>query len=375
MAPEKLAEYGAECREMGIELLPPDVNASMADFSVEGGNIRYGLVAAKNVGRGFINALVEERERGGRFSGLEQLVRRLSGMDANKRAIESLIKCGALDSFGLRRRQMVEILEPVIRGVGDSRRRNVEGQLDLFGADPESDSSESSQLPIPDVEEYSAVELMRMEREVTGMYLSGHPIDAYRAVAREQGAVAIGGILSAFSREEGEDGPAQYQDGQETRLLGVISHVRVKTTRNNSHMAYVTIDDGTGTMELLAFARVLTQSGGYLAQGNVIFVTGKISSREDKAPQILVDNIRPVSDSEEIKRRGKIHRRLYVKIPSETDPRIRHMTLVLNMFPGREKLVLYYEDTQKRDNGWCVIDGALVRELTEVFGGENVVVK
>jgi DNA polymerase-3 subunit alpha len=377
ISPEKLAEYGAECRDMGIELLPPDVNASMADFSVEGGDIRYGLVAAKNVGRGFISALVEERSRGGRFGNLEQLVRRLQGTDANKRAIESLIKCGALDSFGLRRSQMLEILEPVMRGVGDARRRNVEGQLDMFGqgAGEGEDSGAEMQMPVPDIPEFSGEELMKMEREVTGMYLSGHPMDGYRAIAREQGAVGIGGILGAFSREEGEDTSARYQDGQDVKLIGVVSHVRMKSTRNNSQMAYITIDDGTGTMELLAFARVLSRSGGYLSLGAVILVTGRISAREDKAPQLLADTIRPVSDAGEERRRAIRPRRLYVKIPSENDPRVRRMTLVLSMFPGKEKLVLYYEDEKKRAAGWCVIHEALVRELSEVFGNENVVVR
>ncbi|MDR1065435.1 MAG: DNA polymerase III subunit alpha, partial [Oscillospiraceae bacterium] len=197
-SPERLSEYGAECREMGIELLPPDINASLADFSVEGKDIRYGLVAAKNIGRGFIEALVAERERGGKFANLEQLARRLHGTDANKRAFESLIKCGALDSFGLRRSQMAAILEPVMRGVSESLRRNVAGQLDLFGRGYASEDG-ASQMQIPDIPEYSGAELMKMEREVTGMYLSGHPIDAYRALARENGAANIGGILAAFS--------------------------------------------------------------------------------------------------------------------------------------------------------------------------------
>ncbi|MDR0446402.1 MAG: DNA polymerase III subunit alpha [Oscillospiraceae bacterium] len=383
---EKLAEYGAECRDMGIELLPPDVNASMADFSVEGENIRYGLVAAKNIGRGFIASLVEERVKNGSFSGLEQLARRLHGTDANKRAFESLVKCGALDSFGLRRSQMMAMIEPIMRGVSDSARRNLEGQLDLFGTTPDDGAEIVYQMPAPDIPEYTPAEMMKLEREVTGMYLSGHPIDAYRAMAREQGAVAIGGILDAFAPEDAEelaasDSTPRYQDGQEVLIIGVITHVRMKSTRNNSQMAYVTIDDGSGTMELLAFARVLAQSGGYLTPGSVILASGRISAREEKAPQLMVNTLRPVSDiggDEDEGERAKstpAARRLYVKIPSDSDPRMRHMTLVLNMFPGRDKLVLYYEDTQKRAGAACVIRDELVQELTEVFGGANVVVK
>jgi DNA polymerase-3 subunit alpha len=313
--PEKIAEYAAECREMGIQLLPPDVNTSVSEFSVEGGDIRYGLVAAKNIGRGFIAGLVEEREKNGAFHSLEEFVRRLHGADTNKRAIESLIKCGALDSFGFKRSQLMAVLEPIMRDVSDTLRKNVEGQIDLFGFG-ESDAAPavSSSVHVPELPEFSRAELMSMEHEVTGMYLSGHPIDEYRAKARELGVVNAGGILADFTRE---DGPERYQEGQEVKLIGVVSYVRAKTTKNNSQMAYVTIDDGTGSIELIVFARVLDACGGYLAQNAVILVTGKISARDDKAPQIMANMIRPVSDLDGVAS-PDAERRLYVKIPART---------------------------------------------------------
>ncbi|NLB29566.1 MAG: DNA polymerase III subunit alpha, partial [Clostridiales bacterium] len=308
--PEKVAEYSAECREMGIALLPPDINSSRSEFTVEGDSIRYGLVAAKNVGRGFISALIEEREKNGRFTGFEELVRRLHGSDINKRALESLIKCGALDSFGLRRSQLMAMLEPVLHDISDTMRRNVHGQIDLFGVGSDDSPAAVSSIAVPNLDEYSHAELIAMEHEVTGLYLSGHPTQEYRSKARAVGAVTIGGILADFMREEGGE---TYHDGQEVQLLGVITLVRTKMTKNNSQMAYVTIDDGTGAMELLVFARTLEQCAGYLSQNAVVMVRGKLSSRDDKPPQLLADLIRPVSDIDTVEEPAE--KKLYVKIP------------------------------------------------------------
>ncbi|MDR0905614.1 MAG: DNA polymerase III subunit alpha [Oscillospiraceae bacterium] len=368
--PEKVAEYGAECREMGIRLLPPDVNKSYAEFSVEGADIRYGLVAAKNIGRGFIAGLVAERAQNGEYRSLEEFVRRLHGGDVNRRAIESLIKCGALDSFGLHRSQLMATLEPILRDVGDMLRKNVAGQIDLFGFGDEEDEK-SAKSAVPNIPEYSRAELMQMEHEVTGLYLSGHPIDEYRLKARETGVVGVSGILEDFTRE---DGPEFYADEQEVKLVGVVASVRTKLTRNNTQMAYVTIDDGTGSVEILVFARVLDACGGYLAQNAVVLVTGKLSARDDKPPQVLANLIRPISDLDGVPELPS-ERKLYVKIPSETDNRVRKMTLVLSMFPGREQVILYYEDTKKRVGGKCVIHDALTAELSQMFGEGSVVVK
>jgi len=370
-AAEKVAEYGAECREMGIQLLPPDVNKSQADFSVEGENIRYGLVAAKNVGRGFINGLVAEREANGDFKTLEEFVRRLHGNDVNRRAIESLIKCGALDCFGLRRSQHMAILEPILHDVGEMMRKNVVGQLDLFGFGDEEESAEALQVAVPDIAEFSSADLMSMEHEVTGLYLSGHPLDDYRQRARSNGAVGIAGILADYERE---DGPETYAEGQTVKVLGVVTSVKTKMTRNNTQMAYVTLDDGTGTLESLVFARVLDAGGGYLAANAVVMITGKVSARDDKPPQIIVDLIRPVSDLEAVAA-APTERTLFVKIPTESDARMRKINLVMSMFPGREASLTYFADTRVRTHGKCVIHEALVAELREILGEENVIVQ
>lgn len=177
-------------------------------------------------------------------------------------------------------------------------------------------------LHLPDIPEYSPQERMTMEKEVTGLYLSGHPMDAYREAARAVGAVTIGSILSDFSRE---DGPARYRDGEQVTVAGVIATYKTRTTRNNTLMAYVDLEDDTASMELLCFSRVLNESGGYIRENSAILVTGKISVRDEKEPQLMVDAIRPLGDLD-----GKVQtdgQRLYLRLPCREDPRLRKVKL------------------------------------------------
>ena len=363
---EKVAEYIAECRECGIELLPPDVNESQADFTVSDGGIRFGLVALKGVGRNVINGLLEERSKGGPFTDFMDFCDRMFDRDLNRRVLESLIKSGSFDRMGCRRSQLMEVFGQVLDGLAASRKRNLEGQLDLFGMGGGEEQAALPALHLPDIPEYSPQERMTMEKEVTGLYLSGHPMDAYREAARAVGAVTIGSILSDFSRE---DGPARYRDGEQVAVAGVISTYKTRTTRNNTLMAYVDLEDDTASIELLCFSRVLNESGGYIRENSAILVNGKISVRDEKEPQLMVDAIRPLGDLD-----GKAQpagQRLYLRLPSREDPRLRKVKLALSFFPGESQAVLYFEDCKKRVGTRCQIHPALVERL----GGENVVVK
>ena len=374
--PEKVAEYTAECRSMGIELLPPDINESNDLFTVSGDHIRYGLVAVKNIGRGFIQALMAERAENGKFTDFEEFCRRMYNTDLNRRALESLIKCGGFDSFGLKRRQLMQVCQLVLDAVNDSMRKNVEGQMDMFGL--ESSAPDTPRIQYPDVEEYAPYDLMAMEHEVTGLYLSGHPMDAYRAKARQVGAVSLGMILADY--EDGEDRGAQFRDGQRVTVAGVISAAKTKTTKNNSLMAYITLDDGTGSLEAVAFQRVLDTGGAYVRENMAVLLTGRISARDDKEPQITVDTIRPLSDLDlapdapetEENVKGK---KLYVRLHNEGDPAYARIRKILVMFPGQEQMVLYFSDTRKKLGARCVIHPALLAELREMLGEDSVVVK
>ncbi len=366
----KVAEYSAECRDLGIGILPPDVNSSIDGFSVEGDNIRYGLVAVKNIGRSFIRALMEERDRGGKFSLFEEFCTRLFDFELNSRSVESLIKAGAFDSLGYKRSQLMRISGAVIEDIADTKRRNIEGQLDMFGGTDK--ENKPSAFDLPDIPEYTALEMMAMEREVTGLYLSGHPMNEYREAVRRSGAVSIGRITA----EPEETAEPEFPDGRIVLVAGIVTAVKTKQTKNNTLMSYITLEDGTGSVEILAFQRVLDSGGGYVRENAAVIVGGRVSCRDEKTPQIVADSIRPLSDLDPMpggNRPSDV--KLYVRLSSEQIPEYRRIKLLLDMFPGDDRIVLYFEDSKKRRGASCIIHNALINELSEMLGKENVVVK
>ena len=374
---EKVAEYIGECKNCGIQLLPPDVNQSGADFTAVAEGLRFGLAAVKGVGRGFALQVIAQREEGGPFTSLPDFCQRMFGNDCNKRVVESLIKCGAFDSLGARRSQLLAVAERVMDIIAKSRKNMVEGQYDLFGGCGDSFGA-APEVPLPDVPEFSRQERMKMEKETTGLYLTGHPMDDYREAVKQYRASPMGAILSDFSREEG---PQSYQDGQRITLAGVVTSAKTKTTKNNTLMAYVGLEDDTGAMELLVFSRALGECGPYLKEGMALLVEGRLSVRDEKAPQLMCDRARPLSapgaelggaaPNSVQAAAGK----LYVKTPSAGDSRMRKARLVLNMFPGNQQVVFYCADTQKRLGASGELRPALLAEFREMFGEENVVVK
>ncbi len=372
----KVAEYIAECRDMGIRLLPPDINESDADFTVVGDNLRFGMAAVKNVGRGFVKTLMAERERNGRFTAFDEFCRRMYGQDLNRRAIESLIRAGAFDSLGCKRKALLQALDTVLDSVNAAGRKNVAGQLDLFGMDSDEGGAQAEPLKLPDVEEFSAAELMSMEREMTGLYLSGHPMDAYRETAKRLGATPIGSILDDFS---GEAGPERFSDGQAVTVAGIVSSYKTRTTKNNSMMAYVNLEDDSGSMELIVFQRALDAGRQYLKETAAVVVKGRLSVRDEKEPQIMVDSVQPLSGAAGAPAAAAAaepeRQTLYVRMDSTDAKNRRKIELLLEMFPGKDRMVLYFADTGKRLGADCVIHPALLRELREMLGEQNVVVK
>ena len=402
--PEKVSDYTTECRAMGIKLLPPDINESYANFSVSGNDLRYGLVAVKNIGRGFISAVVAEREENGPFSGFEEFCNRMHGNELNSRAVESLIKCGCFDGFRANRRQLMMVQKIVLDSIADNRRRNVAGQMDLFGMLGDSADGSEDEPPIvsmggiklPNVEEFKKSELMIMEREVTGLYLSGHPMDEHRDAAKKAGASGISDILADFAREGGN---IKFKDNQKIIVAGVIESVRTKPTRNNSLMSYLTLDDGFGMIELLAFQRSIDESGTYMQAGNAVITSGRLSARDEKPPQIVIDTLRPITDLAGLGAGAGGNKRetepamayinqsgvqannaqkdktLFIKLDSEESPEYERLKLIHKMFPGKQQMVIYFSDTKKKTGAKCIIHDALIKELQEMLGKDNVVVK
>lgn len=374
---EKVNEYFNECKENGVALLPPDVNRSAAGFTVEDQGIRFGLVAIKSVGRGLITRMLAEREKNGLFTDFQDFCRRMDGTDMNKRAAENLIRAGAFDSMGCRRSQLIAVYEKVMDGIAGSKRVNLEGQIDFFGMGG-SDNASQDTLVLPDIPEYTPAERMAMEKETTGLYLSGHPMDSYRNAARAAGAVAIGKIRDDFAQE---GGATVFSDGQQLTIAGVVTSSKTKTTKKNTLMAYVVLEDDTGSMEMLCFTRCLENSGSYLKEGQVVLASGRLSVRDEKAPQMMCDSAYPINSStstgcpaENIGPQGC--KTLFVRLPSMNSREMEHFRRVLYMFEGRKNQVkIRFADTGRLFGTTCDLRDSLLKELQERFGEENVVVR
>ena len=367
----KIAEYIAECRSMGIRLLPPDINQSGPDFTVAGQDIRFGLAALKGVGRGFTNAVLAQRQAEGPFRSFPDFCQRLQGEDLNKRVVESLIRAGAFDAMGVFRSQLMAAYEPFLDSLARNRRKNLEGQFDLFSLGQ--DQPEPVELVLPNLPEYPPQERMAMEKDVTGLYLSGHPMDAYRETIQAHGAVPIASVLEDAAQEAGL---ARFQDGQKVVLAGVVAAAKTKTTRNNTLMAYVTLEDDTGSLELMAFSRTLEESGSYLQVNVPILVEGKLSLRDEKPPQVLCDRVFPLNQVPQAPAtpRTAIPGKLYLRFERSDDPLLTRVRNLFVLFPGQQTVVLYLADTQRRLGAKCLLLPPLLQELKDLLGEANVVV-
>ena len=376
---DKVSGYIGECRECGIALLPPDINRSADRFTVEEGGIRFGLVAIKNIGRGFIQAVMRERELNGPFTSLYDFCSRMNGSEMNKRAVENLIRSGAFDSMGARRSQLIKVYETVMDSVAAQQRDNVEGQMDFFSMAAASSGAPApvKEIPLPDIPEYTPEELMTMEKATTGLYLSGHPMDHYREIVRKLNAPSIASILADFARE---DGPERFADGQRVTIAGVITSSKTKTTKNNSLMAYVMVEDDTASMELLCFSRVLETCGAYMKENQAVVVKGRLSVRDEKAPQIMCDSLYPLESGlppmeQPSRRPTQRESTIYLRFPSADSPAFRHIKLVMTMFEGSTPVKIRLADTGKLLGTHCLNHPALLQECREWLGEENVVVK
>ena len=257
-------------------------------------------------------------------------------------------------------------------GIANGNRVNIEGQIDFFGMG--GGSTQRERLHLPDIPEFSAQELMRMEKETTGLYLSGHPMDAFRETARQCGAAMIGRIMEDFAQETG---PTSFSDGQRVSIAGVVTSSKVKTTRSNTLMAYVTVEDSTGTMEMLCFSKTLETSGSYLKEGQIILASGRLSVRDEKAPQLMCDSARPLeggapaADAPE----GKKSRTLYLRLPSMDSREMAQFRRIIYLFEGREPVRVRLSDSGKLIGTTAVLHPSLIRAMRELLGDENVVLK
>ena len=286
--PSKVSEYIYACRQMNIKILPPDINKGEANFSVDGGDIRYGLAAIKSIGRPVIKAIVEDREELGLFQNLEDFITRLSAKNIlNKRTIENLIKAGALDTLGGTRKQFMSIYVQIVDHVTQEKKNSMVGQMTLFDLVSE-DQKEEFQIRMPDVGEYSKETLLAFEKEVLGIYVSGHPLEAYE----EKWKKSISATTADFQLDE-ETGHTKVHDGAKEIIGGMITEKTIKHTKTNQMMAFITIEDLLGTVEVVVFPRDYEKNRDYLEVDSKVFVRGRVSEEDDKPSKLICEKIIP----------------------------------------------------------------------------------
>ena len=286
--PSKVAEYIYACRQMNIQILPPDINKGEADFSVDGGNIRYGLAAIKSIGRPVVRAMIEEREAFGPYKNLEDFITRLSSKEAfNKRTIENLIKAGALDALGGTRKQFMSIYLQIVEHVNQEKKYSMSGQMSLFDLVSEEQKSEF-QIRMPDVGEYAKENLLAFEKEVLGIYVSGHPLEEYE----EQWKKTISATTLDFQPDE-ESGRTKVRDGAKEIIGGMITDKTVKHTKTNQMMAFVTVEDLLGTVEVVVFPRDYERNRDYLEVDSKVFIRGRVSEEDEKASKLICEKVIP----------------------------------------------------------------------------------
>ena len=361
----KIANYMAECTRLNIKVLPPHVNESESGFTVIEGNLRFGLLAVKNLGKGLINFLIEERNKYGKFKSFYDFCKRVNGKDMNKRALESLIRCGALDGLGANRHQMLKIYSSVIDSLEAQKKKNIEGQLGFF------DNIESSQevIELPNVEELSVSELLTMEKETTGIYLSGHPMSEYENLIKTGNFDKISDFIAEGS----------YFDEKKVKILSVITKVKLKNTKNNSMMAFVQIEDLSSSIEMIVFPKVLENFYSYIKENSIVVINGRVSLRENEDAKLICESICYPSElgSDKTEKKAKLPG-LYVKLPKKGGKEEKRAFLLISIFDGIVPVYAYYEDSKKlirNPEGLKVdVNDVLVRELKEKLGEKNVAV-
>lgn len=380
----KVIEYTTECQRLGIKVLQPDINISRGGFTADGGCIRFGLNAVKSVGRNLIEAVVKER-KDRPYRGLYDFCRRLYGNELNRRALENLIKCGAFDALEPSRRGMLECVEGILKSVETDMRRNLEGQMDLFGMmSGETAEPAGNDYKVPKLSEYPSGELLKMEKEVSGLYLSGHPLDAYREQIAKISTCTVAQL-------QGED--ARQFDEKNVTLLCTVVKNKVMTTKSNTLMAFTTIEDLTGSMELLVFPRVLAECRAALQENAVVVANGRVSVKEEEAARLIVEGVQPIETYDPSKSFGsnraeRVQREksgegasgYFLTVPSLHCAEMHRVeNLLCNIFDGGTvKVYFRFADSGKKAlaRHMAVKDDPLLRaELVRILGAEHVKVQ
>lgn len=365
----KVAYYIRYADEKGIQILPPDINESIDKFAVTGNRIRFGLSAVKNVGVNVIRSIVKSREEKGRFTDLEDFCSKIDITCINKRVVESLIKAGAFDCFGVYRSQLLDVYEKVLDGISNERKRNIEGQMSLFSGVQDS----KIMIRYPDIREFDKKHLLAMEKEMTGLYLTGHPLDQYERALRNQTSIKISDIVSVEVLEDDDDSlqpDSGVKDGDMVIIGGIITEISRKITRNNANMAFVKIEDLFSVIEVVVFPKTYEKCKGLIEEDGIVLVKGRVSIKEDEKPKLLCESLDPLLllDGE----------KLYVQIEEDSmlKEELLRLKQILLEYKGNVPVYLFTKKERKKyrldREFWVENSSELMSELMDRFGEENV---
>ncbi len=338
---DKLISYVSACGEMGIKVLPPDISKSEMGFTVDGNNIRFGLLAIKNLGKGVIASIIKSRENDGEFKSFYDFCKRLNGKDFNKKSIESLIKSGALDSLEYNRRQMLEGYTDILDSIEAENKRTMFGQTNLFAMETSFSPQQSGTLLVPKAE-FSNDVILKFEKETVGMFISGHPITPFSSLIKNNRYVTTGEL---------NDGSGRYCDGQKVSILGVITQIKLKNTRSNRSMAYITLEDMEGEIEVLAFPNILAKYEAMLFEykvddkKSIVVINGSLDMKDEGNAKIICDGLVHAQDFGKLQPKEK---RLFIKVPSEDSYEYRSiLKLIANSERGDYNVMVRIADTNK----------------------------
>lgn len=360
----KVSEYIYACRQMGISILPPDINRGEGRFSVDYGNIRYGLGAIKSVGRPVIASIVEERSKNGLFRNLKDFIERMSGTEVNKRTIESLIKAGAMDGLGGTRKQLMILYPRILEQVNQERKHSMTGQMTLFDLVGEEEKQEFD-IPMPQVGEYEKETLLACEKEVLGIYVSGHPMEEYTEKWKKQ----ITATSMDFQWDE-ENKNTKVSEGNKEIIGGIITAKTIKHTKNNQTMAFLTIEDLMGTVEVIVFPKHYEKNRQYLNEDSKVFVKGRVSEEDEAASKLICETIIPFENTKS---------ELWIQFPDKEQFEKEETKLyeLLRTFEGEQESVVVYlskEKAMKRlpRNYNVKITEELLERFYSAFGVERI---
>ncbi len=384
---EKVAYYIRYAKELGIEVLPPDINESFARFTVSGSKIRFGLAAIKNVGINVINSIVSWREKKGKFTNIADFADKIDLTLVNKRAVESMIKAGAFDCFKVYRSKLLAVFEKVLDGAGSVRRKNIDGQMSLFTA-LNAEAGGSLEVDYPEINEFEKKYILAMEKEMTGLYLSGHPLDEFEDALIRKTSTKISDIVANEVLEEGviEDNSA-IKDGDRVIIGGIISEVSKKLTKNNNMMAFMRVQDIYGSVEVVVFPNTYEKNSSLINADGLVIVKGRVSIREDEQPKVICEEIKPLREEVTPLNNGEAKNNaeqavketaVYIQIESMDILKnvVESIKPVLAQYKGNFPLYLCTKKEKKKfrlDKEYNVsVDEALMGFLINRFGNEQV---